>query len=101
MRSQLGQLTTTERGKKPRIFYLDVFGKLIIGEDTERGEVADRVELEDDLDGLTVARVVTPSDPTFTADRKTEREGKTKMKTGNSKASKLVLDALSLPRSWS
>ena len=52
--TRLGELTA----------YLDVLGKLIIGEDTERCEVADRVELEDDLDGLAVARVVTPPDPT-------------------------------------
>lgn len=47
-------------------FYLDILGKLIIGEDTERSKVADRVELEDDFDRLTVAGVVTPTDPTCT-----------------------------------
>ena len=45
--------------------YLDIFGKLIIGEDTERCKVTDRVELEDDLNGLPVARVITPSNPTY------------------------------------
>jgi hypothetical protein len=51
--------------RKTKNYYLNVFGKLIIGEDTERRKVADRVELEDDLDGLSVARVITPSNPTY------------------------------------
>lgn len=45
--------------------YLNIFGELVIGEDTQRREIAHRIELENDLDGLSVARVVTPSDPTF------------------------------------
>jgi hypothetical protein len=52
--------------RKTKNYYLNVFGKLIIGEDTERRKVADRVELEDDLNGLSVARVITPSNPTYT-----------------------------------
>lgn len=51
--------------RKTKNYYLNVFGKLIIGEDTERRKVADRVELEDDLNGLSVARVITPSNPTY------------------------------------
>jgi hypothetical protein len=51
--------------EKQKNYYLNVFGKLIIGEDTERRKVADRVELEDDLNGLSVARVITPSNPTY------------------------------------
>lgn len=45
--------------------YLNIFGELVIGEDTEGREVTDRIELENDLNGLSVAWVVTPSDPTF------------------------------------
>lgn len=51
--------------RKTKKYYLNVFGKLIIGEDTERRKVPDRVELEDDLNGLSVARVITPSNPTY------------------------------------
>lgn len=47
------------------VFYLDVFGELVVSEDAERGEIAYRVELENDLDGLAIARVVTPTDPTY------------------------------------
>lgn len=46
--------------------YLHVFLKLIVTVDMDSGEFADFVELEFDLDHLTVPRIVSPTDPSLT-----------------------------------
>lgn len=46
--------------------YLHVFLKLIVTVHMDSGEFADFVELEFDLDHLTVPRIVSPTDPSLT-----------------------------------
>jgi len=40
---------------------------LVIDKETEGSEISDDIKLEDDLNRLTVARVVAPTNPTCTA----------------------------------
>lgn len=46
---------------------LDVLAELVVADDVDGGELPDPVELELDLDGLAVARVVAPADPALAA----------------------------------
>ena len=49
------------------VSYLYVFGELVIDKETEGSEISDDIKLEDDLNRLTVAGVVAPTNPTCTA----------------------------------
>ena len=60
-----GKISRNGHRKTHSSAYLNVFGERVVGEDAQRGEIANRVEFQDDLHRLATSRVVAPAHPSY------------------------------------